>query len=44
MKYQGKTIHKNKNAETWYTRYRINGKQYYMIIFDGQVQLAEPVY
>ena len=21
-----------------------NGKQYYMIIFDGQVQLAEPVY
>ena len=30
MKYQGKTIHKNKNSETWYTRYRINGKQYYI--------------
>lgn len=30
MKYQGKTIHKNKNAETWYTRYRVNGKQYYI--------------
>lgn len=30
MKYQGKTIHKNKNAETWYTRYRMNGKQYYI--------------
>lgn len=30
MKYQGKTIHKNKNAETWYTRVRIDGKQVYI--------------
>ena len=30
MKYQGKTIHKNKKSDTWYTRYRINGKQYYL--------------
>lgn len=30
MKYKGITIHKNKNAETWYTRYRMNGKQYYI--------------
>lgn len=30
MKYQGKTIHKNKNSNTWYTRYRINGKQIYL--------------
>lgn len=29
MKYQGKTIHKSKN-NTWYTRYRLNGKQYYI--------------
>ena len=30
MKYQGKTIQKNKNSNTWYTRYRFNGKQYYI--------------
>lgn len=30
MKYQGKTIHKNKKSNTWYTRYRINGKQVYI--------------
>ena len=30
MKFQGKTIHKNKNCNTWYTRYRIDGKQYYI--------------
>ena len=30
MKYQGKTIHKNKNSDTWYTRYRLNGKQIYI--------------
>ena len=29
MKYQGKTIHKSKN-NTWYSRYRANGKQYYI--------------
>ena len=29
MKYQGKTIHKTKN-NTWYTRFRANGKQYYL--------------
>jgi len=29
MKYQGKTIHKSIN-NTWYTRYRFNGKQYYI--------------
>jgi len=30
MKFQGKTIQKNKNSDTWYTRYRLNGKQYYI--------------
>ncbi len=30
MKFQGKTIHKNKKCNTWYTRYRIDGKQYYI--------------
>ncbi len=30
MKYQGITIHKNKNCNTWYTRYRVNGVQYYI--------------
>ncbi len=30
MKYKGITIHKNKNCNTWYTRYRENGKQYYI--------------
>lgn len=30
MKYQGKTIQKTKNSDTWYTRYRLNGKQYYI--------------
>ena len=30
MKYKGITIHKNKNCDTWYTRYRINNKQYYL--------------
>lgn len=31
MKFQGKTIHKNKNCKTWYTRYRDeNGKQHYI--------------
>lgn len=30
MKFQGKTIHKNKKCNTWYTRYRLDGKQYYI--------------
>ena len=30
MKFQGKTIHKNKKCNTWYTRYRQNGKQIYI--------------
>lgn len=30
MKFQGKTIFKNKRCNTWYTRYRIDGKQYYV--------------
>lgn len=30
MKFQGKTIFKNKKCDTWYTRYRIEGKQYYI--------------
>ena len=30
MKIQGITIHKNKNCNTWYTRYRINGEQHYI--------------
>ncbi len=30
MIYKGITIHKNKTCETWYTRYRLNGKQYYI--------------
>ena len=30
MKFQGKTIHKNTKCNTWYTRYRDNGKQYYI--------------
>ena len=30
MKFKNKTIHKNKNSNTWYTRYRMNGKQYYI--------------
>lgn len=30
MKYKGVSIHKNKNCDTWYTRFRKNGKQYYI--------------
>lgn len=30
MKYKGITIHKNKTCDTWYTRFRRNGKQYYV--------------
>lgn len=30
MKFQGKTIFKNTKCNTWYTRYRNNGKQYYI--------------
>lgn len=30
MKYQGITIHKSPYANTWFTRYRINGKQYFI--------------
>lgn len=30
MKYQGITIHKNKNCTTWYARFRHNGKQFYV--------------
>lgn len=30
MKFQGKTIHRNTKCNTWYTRYRINGKQIYI--------------
>ncbi len=30
VKINGKTIFKNKKAKTWYTRYRQNGKQYYI--------------
>lgn len=30
VKFQGKTIHKNKKCNTWYTRYRLDGKQYYI--------------
>lgn len=30
MKYQGISIDKNKNCDTWYTRFRKNGKQYYI--------------
>ncbi len=30
MKYKGITIHKNKNCETWYTRFRKNGIQTYI--------------
>lgn len=30
MKYKGVSIHKNKNCDTWYTRFRVNGKQYYI--------------
>lgn len=30
MKYQGISIHKNKNCDTWYTRFRKGGKQYYV--------------
>ena len=30
MKLQGITIHKNKKCNTWYTRCRRNGKQYYL--------------
>lgn len=30
MKYRGITIHKNKNCDTWYTRFRKNNKQYYI--------------
>lgn len=30
MKYQGITIHKNKSCNTWYARYRHNGKQFYV--------------
>ena len=30
MKYKGITIHKNKNCNTWYTRFRKNGTQIYI--------------
>lgn len=30
MKIKGITIHKTKNCNTWYTRYRDNGKQYFI--------------
>ena len=30
VKFKGKTIHKNIKCNTWYTRYRVNGKQYYI--------------
>ena len=30
MKYSNITIHKNKKCNTWYTRYRKDGKQYYI--------------
>jgi len=30
MKFQGKTIFKNTKCNTWYTRYRENGKQYFI--------------
>lgn len=30
MKYKNKTIHKNTTCNTWYTRFRHNGKQYYI--------------
>lgn len=30
MKYKGITIHKNKNCDTWYTRFRRNGIQTYI--------------
>ena len=30
MKIQGITIHKNKSCNTWYTRYRKDGKQIYL--------------
>lgn len=30
MKYKGITIHKNKNCDTWYTRFRNNGTQTYI--------------
>ena len=30
MKYKGISIHKNKKCDTWYTRFRKNGKQHYI--------------
>ena len=30
MKYKNKTIHKHPKANTWYTRFRYNGKQFYI--------------
>lgn len=30
MKYKGITIHKTKNCNTWYTRFRKDGKQYFI--------------
>lgn len=30
VKFQGKTIHRNTKCNTWYTRYRLDGKQYYI--------------
>lgn len=30
MKFKGKTIFKNKKCNTWYTRYRQNGQQFYI--------------
>jgi integrase len=30
MKFKGITIFQNKNCKTWYTRYRLNGKQFYI--------------
>ena len=40
MKIQGKTIFKNKKCNTWYTRYRKDGKQYY-ICGKTQKEVAE---
>ena len=36
MKYRNKTIHKNPKANSWYTRFRHNGRQYYV---SGKTQL-----
>lgn len=36
MKYKGKTIHKNKKCNSWYTRFRYAGNQFYI---SGKTQL-----